>query len=402
MCGNVPNLFTWSMLYPYNYVTNFGGRYQFNVMDPTQYPASEAFATRNATNPFFYLVNLCNGVASMNRPDATTALFAGAGRTYGEAAALQSLNEVASKINASNFQQVANDITSLIAQLDQALDSDQLTAEQKNELRVLKRKVEALQDKLENIAMLEQRGATNEQIKTAISQIKTEYRVLRDEVAAAADRISAELASAAEAEAEAEETGAGEEAGDADDTDNTDNAEEDSEVIPGILNVSQTFNPDMYAADVKDEKVIEIVNNIYQKVDGMGSSDIKTYMDENITKDNVVEVMLYWNKQYAAMYEEADPLGLTETLMDERTFHGYKICTKLLTSLEAKLKDYKGVDTALYNTASTQLSIARREHDALWVGEDKMSTALNKAHAAIADLMAIKAQKDKEAEKKAA
>ena len=102
------------------------------------------------------------------------------------------------------------------------------------------------------------------------------------------------------------------------------------------------------------------------------------------------------------MYEEADPLGLTETLMDERAFHGYKICTKLLTSLEAKLKDYKGVDTALYNTASTQLSIARREHDAWWVGEDKMSTALNKAHAAIADLMAIKAQKDKEAEKKAA
>ena len=402
--GGPVNLCTWNMLYPYNYATNYGGQYQLNVMDMGRFTPGQAFDIQNVFNPFYQLIRFQGSLAAASNPAQNVANMAYAQAGYNSG--FQIMDDFATN---SSAERVARSISSLISQLDQALASDQLTAEQKNELRALKRKVEALQDKLADIEVLRQNGATNEQIKTAISQIRTQYRVLRDEVAAAADRISAELAAAAEAEAaaaEAEETGAGEEgtgageeAGDADDNDN---AEEDSEVIPGISNVSQTFNPDMYAADVKDEKVIEIVNNIYQKVDGMGSSDIKTYMDENITKDNVVEVMLYWNKQYAAMYEEADPLGLTETLMDERAFHGYKICTKLLTSLEAKLKDYKGVDTALYNTASTQLSIARREHDAWWVGEDKMSTALNKAHAAIADLMAIKAQKDKEAEKKAA
>ncbi len=400
MCGNVPNLYTWSMLYPYNYATNFGGRVQLNVMDTTAYTPSEAFAIRNAFNPFFHLAGLQQNLASASTPDAATATYIQAGAQAGHQAALTSLNKI-------DFQMTTSDVSGLIQQLDGALTSENLTAEHKNQLRALKRKVEALRDRLNDVAVLQQSGATQEQIKVALSQIKTQYRVLRDEIAAAADSIRAELeaeaaAAAAEAEAAAAAAAAAEEEGAAEGAGAAEGEgageEESDEVIPGWSLVESTsFNTDMYAANIDNDAISTITDEIYAKVDGVGSGNVESFIKENIDKDNVVEVVLHWNKHYAEGYAESDSLGFTETIFDEYAWGGKDHVKPIIKAMQSKLAELKDVNKEQYGIAKTQLSIAMAECNAWYCDEDKASTAFNKAHAAMVQLMLIKAQKEKQA-----
>ncbi len=182
--GGPVNLCTWNMLYPYNYATNYGGQYQLNVMDMGRFSPQQAVDVRNIFNPFYQLMRFQVNLANAMNPaqNADTMLFAQSGYANG----YQMMENVGVE---SSISSTANEISSLIAQLDQALASNKLTSAQKNQLRALKREAEALQDKIADIAALRQSGATNEQIKTAISQIRNEYRELRDRVQAAADQI---------------------------------------------------------------------------------------------------------------------------------------------------------------------------------------------------------------------
>lgn len=379
------DFFAWRGTYPYNYMTNYGGRYQFSVM-PNYYTPQMAFNMQNVFNPYYQYSRMMNNFYRiinpfMNMNMQNMAVYQDA-YTRGQ----QMGNVIAFNTNAKTL---AGNLSSLKSQLNQALTSEQLTAEQKEELKALKKEIETLENKLEQIGQLAQRGATNEQLKAALTELENNYTELRTRVQAAAKRIQ---------EAIQNNNNDDDRVQNDDETDvppgDTPDSVSDSEINDEVSNVDvATFNENIVIGDVDNENVRQIVNNIYQKVDGAGSSDIKTYLDENINKDNVVEVMLLWNKSFAEMYKEDDPHGLTETLMDERLTSGRKICTKILTSLEERLKDYQGINDNLYNEASAQLAIARREHDAIfWTSEDKMSEAINKAHKNIVMLMALKAQ----------
>ena len=380
-CGPV-NLFTWNSLYPYNYSSNYGGQYQFNVM-PSYLTPSQAFGIQNIFNPFYQFSQLMGAFNSNFNP------FQNMQQMYLNQAAYANGYAIGENIgNNVIAQNVANNAASLKSQLETALTSDQLTDAQKNQLKELKRQVEALLNKLNDISELQRRGATPEQVRTVISQVNSEYNELKAKVQEVAEKIQAQLA-----EADGVSGNEGEDPASAD-GDLPGGSVEPGEVsaTSKISNLDAvSFNSDIVAADVDDDNVREIVNTIYQKVDGVGSGHIQDYLNENINKDNIVEVMLQWNKHYAEVYAEDDPLGFTETILDERSFRGYKLCTVILESLEARLEDYKGVNTELYNIASTQLAIARREHDATFrTNEDKMSAAMNKAHKCITILMCQK------------
>ena len=376
--GGPINLFTWNSLYPYNYATNYGGQYQFNVM-PSYLTPAQAFGIQNVFNPFYNIAQMMGRFNSMFNP------FMNMQQMMMNQAAYANGYAIGENIgNGVIAQNLGSNISGLKSQLEQALTSDKLTAEQKDELRALKREVEALEDKFNELMELQKHGATPQQIKAGISQLSEQYRELRDKIQAKAEEIQAEL------EASVEETTTPE-------TTTPETTSPTSGTTPeaatavlagkyGQLNVS-SFNDDIVTADIDDENVRKIVNTIYQKVDGIGSGNIKKYLEDNINKENVVEVMLQWNKHYAEGYREADPLGLTETLMDERFMTGDKIAGVILSALEERLKDYQGIDVELYNTANTQLAIARRELQSWWSNEDKMSEAINKAHKCITILM---------------
>lgn len=376
-CGPV-NLFTWNSLYPYNYSSNYGGQYQFNVM-PSYLTPGQAFGIQNLFNPFYQFSQLMGAFNSNFNP------FQNMQQVMLNQAAYANGYAIGENIgNNVIVQNLANNIASLKSQLETALTSDKLTDAQKNQLKELKNQVEALLNKLSDISELQRRGATPDQIRTAISQINSGYNDLKTKVQEVAESIQAQLA-------DNEDVSVGED----EDPDTANDDIPDGPVEPGADPASVrigaldtvSFNSDIVAADVDDESVREIVNTIYQKVDGAGSDGIKKYLEENITKDNVVEVMLQWNKHYAPIYAEDDPLGLPETLMDERWMTGDRIAKVMLEALEERLKDYQGVDTEVYNTASVQLAIARRELSSWWSNEDKMSEAINKAHKCISILM---------------
>lgn len=378
-CGPI-NLFTWSSLYPYNYSSNYGGQYQYNVM-PSYFTPGQAFGLQNIFNPFYQISQMMNIYSSNFNP------FQNMQQMYLNQAAYANGYAIGENIgNNVVAQNLANNIASLKSQLEAALTSDKLTDAQKNQLRELKRQVEALLNKLNDISELQRRGATPQQISTAISQISSEYNELKARVQEVAEAIQEQLAGNDD-----DPVGEGEDPA----AEVTPGGTPQGPVEPGTTPAAPrvgnldtvSFNADIVAADVDDESVREIVNTMYQKIDGAGSGGIKKYLEENITKDNVVEVMLQWNKHYAPLYAEDDPLGLPETLMDERWMTGDKIAKVMLEALEERLKDYQGVDTEVYNAASVQLAVARRELDSWWSNEDKMSEAINKAHKCIAILM---------------
>ncbi len=384
MCCPLPNTFNmYALSYPVGYMSTFAGRTYFNMM-PVDTTYQQAIDIQNVFNPAYQFARLMSMNASALNP------YQNVQQMIFNASAYNQGFQIGESIGINTQgRNIASNIASLKSQLENAISSDKLTKEQKRELRELKRQVEALEDRLADVEHLRQSGATNEQLKTALQEINSDYRELRDKIQEVAERIQEEISEADDSD-EAEESDETEGQGDEEDTDST----EISSKI-GQLN-TVAFNENMVSADIDDDNVREIVNTIYQKVDGVGSGNVQSYLNENINKDNVVEVMLHWNKQYAEVYSEDDPLGLTETLMDERSIRGYKLCTKILESLEARLQDYQGVNSEMYSTESTQLAIARREHDATFsTNEDKMSEAINKAHKCIVILMAEKAEQDK-------
>ncbi len=378
--GGPIDFYTWNSLYPYNYCSNYGGQYQYNLMPP-YFTMEQAFELQNLFNPFYQFSQLMNSYyRNLNPyPDMQQIMLKQAAYTDG-----YSIGEnIGNNVMAQNLKER---ISGLKSQLEQALTSDKLTPEQKDVLKNLKQEVENLENNFNRVIELQKHGATPQQIKAGLLQISEKCNELEGKIQAKAKEIKDKL--------QTQLPGTVNNPNPFSEEVNQDRAEdiavpnEDHSIYSSLDIVP--FNEDMVAADVDDENIRKIVNTIYQKVDGIGSGNIRKYLKENINKDNVVEVMLQWNKHYAEIYEKDDPLGLPETLMDERFMTGDKICTVILEALEQRLKDYQGVDAEVYNKASTQLAIARREHDSWWSNEDKMAKALNKAHKCITILMFTK------------
>lgn len=170
------------------YLTGYGRRLQINAMPSEIYTPQEQFALSNTFNPAYWMNNLM-ALYSGNLAQMGVGQYAGAYQA-GQQLGQQAADSISINTSSGMLQ---NNINSLKADLEQALNSDKLNDEQKTALRQQKQRVEELQQKLEDIRVLQQQGATTEQIKTALSQLSQEYRDLRNEVQAFADKIKQEL-----------------------------------------------------------------------------------------------------------------------------------------------------------------------------------------------------------------
>ena len=143
--GGPINFFTWNSLYPYNYSSNYGGQYQFNVM-PSYLTPAQAFGIQNVFNPFYHFSQMMGRVNSMLNPFANMQQMMLNQAAYANGYAIG--ENIGTGVIAQNL---GSNIAGLKSQLEQALTSDKLTAEQKDELRALKREVEALEDRFNEL-----------------------------------------------------------------------------------------------------------------------------------------------------------------------------------------------------------------------------------------------------------
>ena len=326
-CGTISggpiNFFTWNSLYPYNYSSNFGGQYQFNVM-PSFITPAQAFGIQNVFNPFYHLTQIMGRVSSMFNPyqNISQMMMGQAAYTSGFA--------IGDSIGTGVIAQgLADNITSLKTKLEQALTSKQLTNEQKDELRALKREVEALEDKMNNIKELQRYGATSAQVKAGISQLNGEYRELRDKIQSAAERITADIETV-----QAEST----------------------EVIQDKDETESSALSEAIESDITLEQEVRLISDAFaDSIDGWGTRDkdfeeVLTY----INSANIIEVMQHWDRTYKNQYDktfieaflsDASPKQkrdygkyLLEQLQMRADFNGVNIDTEAAT-IRSELND---------------------------------------------------------------
>jgi len=308
IAGTPTNICTWNMLYPYNYATNYGGSYQFNVM-PMNYTPQQAFNIQNVFNPFYQLMRLQSSISSAYNPyqNLESMMYASSGFNSG-------FQMVENMGNERLISSCGQNLASLKSQLEQALTSDKLSAAQKAELRALKREVEALEDKLANVALLRQSGATSEQIKVAVAQINNDYRVLRDKVQATAERIQAQL--------NGEEVANNEEVVD----------NEGAEETPG--NNEETGRPSNLGAAPTKKELREWCGDFHQAINYFWGTDDELFEARlnEIDETNIIEINKHWNTKYA----ESDSNFILDMLSDAEHYQKREFSRIILNALETR------------------------------------------------------------------
>lgn len=329
--GGPINFVTWSSLYPYNYSSNYGGQYQFNVM-PSYLTPSQAFGIQNVFNPFYHFAqmvgnfnNMFNPFANMNQMMLNQAAYAN-GYAIGENIG-----------NSVIIESVAGNVSALKGQLEEALTSDKLTGEQKNELKALKREVETLEDRIKDVAGLQNYGATSAQIKAGISQINEQYRELRDKIQSKAEEIQEEIkASAPETVQES--------------------TEEDSE----SSDLVEQLDDD--TLDVKQESRI-ICDAFADSIDGWGTKD-KDFEEvlSYINPANIIEVMQQWDKTYKNEYDKS----FIQSFMSDASHKQKRDFGKYLVEQLLVRADYNGIDV------DAQVAKIRTELNSMFINDKKV------------------------------
>lgn len=291
--GGPINFFTWNSLYPYNYSSNYGGQYQFNVM-PSYLTPSQAFGIQNVFNPFYHFTQMNASLYSMMNPFANMQQM-----MLGQAAYASGVNIGITLSNQNSVRMLTGDITSLKGQLKQALESDKLTDEQKDKLNSLLAKLEALENKLKDLTVLQQQGADPQSVKAALSELNNEFKTLRDDVQKTAQEIKTEIEEGEEA---AEETTPGHEGAE------TTEPQGDTDPQGNVDTLTKR----------KEARII--CDAFADSIDGWGTKD-KDFEAalSAINSDNVIEVMQQWNKTYKEEYNET----FMETFMWDAD-HGQK------------------------------------------------------------------------------
>lgn len=167
--GGSIDLYSWNSMYPYNYITNYGGQTQFNLM-PAYYTPQQAFNIQNLFNPLYQGLSMLNTFASYCNPYPNPQQAALGQMAYNQGYSI-GLN-----IGFNALANLAiNNINGLQSQLETALTAQSLTAEQKAQLEGLKRSVDALKAQME---ALMQSNASPDVKQAALDTINEQYREL--------------------------------------------------------------------------------------------------------------------------------------------------------------------------------------------------------------------------------
>ena len=293
--GGAVNYGVWNSLYPFNYLTNYGGQYQMNVM-PNGISAAEAFEVQQCLNPQFQMNRLIGNLATI--PFTMQAPYAV------QAAGQQAFYAGASAINNFTVQlrlsTVGNKISCLKAQLQATLaNTPGLTDTQKQELEALLRNVEDLERLYNEAAQAVQSGAAAGDANGLIDSLNGAYNEISAAVQETAQRIQAEL------EAQAAPVSP-------DDNEGTDPEATDP----------QATEPQSSGAPTVDEVYgyKQWCHVVAEAMHGAGTDDeqLDTSLSE-VNEGNVLELIEQWNQLYAdsSYYASCDKHGFIETLIED-------------------------------------------------------------------------------------
>lgn len=272
-CGPI-NMFTWSSLYPYNYATNYGGQFQYNVM-PSYLTPGQALGIQNIFNPFYQFAQLTGSFNSAFNPFQNMQQI-----MLNQTAYANGYNMGLGLGNQVSAQTLCGNIASLKGQLEQAKESEQLSKEQKAVLEDLLKQAVQLENKLKDLEVLQQNGANTQQVGTAIAELNKEYRELHDKVQKSAEKIKSEIEKVKENES----------------------SDEDTQEI-----ITENNDDNAIPQSMADRQQVRAICDVFaDSIDGIGTSnkEFKAAL-EAVTADNVVEVMQHWNKTYKNEFNES-------------------------------------------------------------------------------------------------
>ena len=312
--GGPIDLFTWGMMYPYNYTTNYGGQYQYNLM-PSCLTPNQAFNIQNLFNPTFQISQMMNRFWSFFNPwqNMQQSFLAQSAYVQGNAMGVNIVNNSAA-------QSLASNISSLKSQLNQAAESDKVKDEDKKQLKALLKELEKLEKRFENLALLQKQGATGEQFKAGLDAIRNDFNKIKEQAQKLAEKIAAYVKEAEEVE----------------ETDKTDETEDDTDgtvEIDGDGTVFETQSTD------ETSYLRDICDTINDAVKGLGTDEEKLELAmAAINGNNVIEVFAQWNTTYGQYKPyKSDKDCLIETLMDDcEGKEKEKIGTYIVDALEAR------------------------------------------------------------------
>ena len=353
--GGAVNYGVWNSLYPFNYLTNYGGQYQMNVM-PNGISAGEAFEIQQCLNPQFQINRLLGNFASipfrMQPPYAVQA--AGQQAFYAGASAIRSFT-VQLRLNT-----VGNKISCLKSQLQATLaNTPGLTAAQKQELEALLRKLEDLENLYNETAKAIQSGAAATDTDGLIDALNGAYDEISAAVQETAQRIQAEL------EGQVEDLAGDDPASDdpaSDDPAADDSAADDSASASGDI---------LYAAK-------QWCHNVERAIYGAGTDDkqLDASLSE-VDENNVLEIIEQWNKLYAdTPHYASDKQGFIETLMEDS--QGSEKERRALVFIDAleKRAYALGIDVDAEVGAARQAVKGKNRWYHLWIGRTRRESEI--------------------------
>lgn len=352
---NIPNMVAFNFLKPWSWTSNYGNELQFNYQN-IDVPADVAYAASQALNPVFWAnYNLAytsqpimpfTATDTMNQQAINNAYQQG--YQLGEQLKLQGSLQTASG-NINNLKQT---VETLLAKKD-------LPADKKQELENIKKQIEKLEEKFNQLskkAQTQELNKTKEELEAILGELL--------ELTNKATEIAKSLPEATEATSPTEPTEATGATSPTSPTEAT-NATE----ATGATDATEPTEPTLSDEEAaKKYQLNQVCLMLDKAIDGPGTDydgeqGMKTVLEAFVNADNVVELWEHWDKTYGQQgaYKD-DEDGFIETLMDECEF-GQKeeIATILINALELRaLKNGINVDT--------ELAAARRAAKSNWLG----------------------------------
>lgn len=362
---NMPfNLRAWQLLEPYNYQLNLPGvgETQYEVMDMSVSPFIAQLSKMPAwyqTNPLMLGINLINNAPGYVNPQQTQAVA--------QDAKTQGYNNFMRNYNSAVVDNLIVTINSVVEQLEGILKSDQLTDSQKTRLNAELEKFKAIQEKVKE---LKEKSAsmTTEEIQKETEALNKELQTQSAEMQKTVQEVQEELAKEGKKLEGSEGAGAAEGAKGAEGAEGTSEEEGDS---PATRKVSEkTKNAEKYVMN-------KICHLIYEAIDGPGTNyddddkGMKNVIEQNITKDNVLELFDSWN---AGPYKN-EKGDLITALMDDCEFGQKKEIADMLIEALAERALADGIDV------EKEVAAARMATKSNWFGissTDKIVAAVNK------------------------
>lgn len=392
---NLTNPYLWQSFGPYAWMSNYGFETQMNIL-PNIMPPFMAELAHGMLNPEH--VSQWNPMFSVPTQSYTTnPMLTQQGL---DAAAEYGRNLAAQALDGMTFSQTAQRLSSIKGQTSALMEDENISEAQKQKLKEVKEKAEAIQKELNEYKKeMQKSGSDKTALREKLAKISKSAEAIEKEYVELVKQIKEELEKAEETAkedtaAEEEEKVDGNEdsnkpeaAGDAEEgAQSAENAE--GSLQPQSVNgadgktngqervqYSAKYEQSQYVtSDAAKTNGKNIAQDLFDAINYTWGTDEKKLDKamESINKDNVMEVLDAWNKTHA---KEFDGESLLESIYGD-IFWGKEreeYTRKLMDSLAAKAKE-AGVDI------SAEYSELNEELKSWWRDDEKIYELISTIH----------------------